>query len=119
MMRSSTSPLAVSMMIGTSEVSRMRGRRARPAREGSMRSKNDQIEVMLLELLQGVLAVTDGGHPVVLALQIGRHRIADGLSSSTRRMRRVSLLMGIVSLHVRLQFLGCQSFIVLTCDFIS
>lgn len=35
--------------------------------------------MVLLELLQGVLAVTDGGHPVVLALEVGGHRIADGL----------------------------------------
>ena len=41
--------------------------------------EDDQVEVMLAELLQGLLAVADGGYPVVLALEVGRYRIADGL----------------------------------------
>ena len=35
--------------------------------------------MVLRELLKGLLAVSDRRHPVVLALEIGRHRVTDGL----------------------------------------
>ena len=108
-MRSSTSPLAVSMMMGTSDVSRMTRQTRSPGTRGSMRFENDQIEMVLLELLQGVLAVTDGGHPVVLALEVGGHRIADGLLIFNQKNASRFVAHGMCSLHTRLQFLGCPS----------
>lgn len=108
MMRSSTSPFAVSMMIGTSEVSRMTRQTRSPA-PGAAEVEDDQIEVMLLELFQGVLAVADGGHPVVLALEVGGHRIADGLLIFNQKNASRFVAHGMCSLHTRLQFLGCPS----------
>ena len=76
---------------------------------GQHEVEDDQIEMMLLELFQGVLAVADGGHPVVLALQIGRHRIADGLLVFNQKNASRLVAHGMCSLHTRLQFLRCQS----------
>ena len=41
--------------------------------------KDDQVEVVLGEFLQRLLAVADGGYPIVLALKICGYGIADGL----------------------------------------
>ena len=76
---------------------------------GQHEVQNDQIEMVLLELLQGVLAVTDGGHPVVLALEVGGHRIADGLLIFNQKNASRFVAHGMCSLHTRLQFLGCPS----------
>ena len=46
---------------------------------GKHEIEHHQVEMVLGEFLQGLLAVAHRGNPVVLALQICRHRIADGL----------------------------------------
>ena len=46
---------------------------------GQHEIQDHQVEVVLRELLKGLLAVSDRRHPVVLALEIGRHRVTDGL----------------------------------------
>ena len=50
---------------------------ARDAREHEV--EDDQVEVVLGEFLQRLLAVADGGYPIVLALKICGYGIADGL----------------------------------------
>ena len=76
---------------------------------GQHEVEDDQIEVVLLELFQGVLTVADGGHPVVLALEVGGHRIADGLLIFNQKNASRFVAHGMCSLHTRLQFLGCPS----------
>lgn len=41
--------------------------------------EHNQIEVMLGKLFQSLLTVAHGSYPIVLAFEICRHRIADGL----------------------------------------
>ena len=78
-MRSSTSPFAVSMMMGTSELSRMARQTRSPGTRGQHEVKNDQVEMMLGEFFERLLAVAHGGDPVVLALEIRGHSVANGL----------------------------------------
>ena len=46
---------------------------------GKHQVKDDQIEMVLRKLFQGLLAVSDSCDPVVLTLEVSRHRIADSL----------------------------------------
>lgn len=78
MMRSSTSPLAVSMMMGTSELSRMARHTRSPGTRGSMRSSTTRSKWCLLNS-SSASGHAHGGDPIVLTFQISRYRIADGL----------------------------------------
>ena len=101
MMRSSTSPLAVSMMMGTDEpLSRMILQTRSPESLGSMRSRITRFELVLLKLVDGGLAVAPRPQPKYpLAVEIyaaTASRMA--FSSSTKRIRFASeAMVGLLS----------------------